>query len=254
MPVGCARDLGQVRDRDHLCARREPAQGVRDGVRRPAADTGVDLVEHERLAARDGGQREGDPRQLASRGGLGQRREREPGVRPDQEDGVICARRARLSCAHLDRELADLRVDLRELPLCRLELGSRCLGGVVTLFERGQRTPRLVTPLDELAERLGAIAAAKVGEPVQLALDVLEPPGVAVERREEAEELGRRLPELQLRLAQHVARRPQLGREAFERLQRPLGARDQVGGPFEPCAHAQPEPRGRSRRELGYMP
>ncbi len=145
-------------------------------------------------------------------------------------------------------------MDPRELPLCRLELGSCCLGGVVTLFERGQRTPRLVTPLDELAERLGAIAAAKVGEPVQLALDVLEPPGVAVERREEAAELGRRLPELQLCLAQHVARRPQLGREAFERLQRPLGARDQVGGAVAVVGRERRRRGGRSRRELGYMP
>ena len=83
--VGDARDLRQVRDRDHLRALGEPPQRLGDGVRGRAADARVDLVEDDRLAARDGRDRERDPRQLAARGRLGDGRERQAGVRPDQE-------------------------------------------------------------------------------------------------------------------------------------------------------------------------
>ena len=83
--VGEARDLRQVRDRDDLRAVGEAAQRLADGVRGLAADAGVDLVEHHRLAAADGRDRERDPRQLAARRGLGDRPERQAGVRPDEE-------------------------------------------------------------------------------------------------------------------------------------------------------------------------
>ena len=72
-----ARDLREVRDREHLRALGEALQRRRDGVRRDAADAGVDLVEDERLAARDGRERERDPRELAARCRLGDRAERE---------------------------------------------------------------------------------------------------------------------------------------------------------------------------------
>src|SRR5690242_17061377 len=75
VPLGGARDLGQVRDRDDLRAPGEPPERVGDRVRRHAADAGVDLVEDHRLPAGDGGDRERDARELAARGRVGDRSE-----------------------------------------------------------------------------------------------------------------------------------------------------------------------------------
>ena len=70
---------------------------------------------HERLAARDGGERERDARELSARGGLGDRPERQARVGPDQEDGLVGARRAGLALAQLDAELALAHADVGEL-------------------------------------------------------------------------------------------------------------------------------------------
>ncbi len=70
-----------------------------DGVRRLAADAGVDLVEDHRLAAADRGDRERDARELAARGGLGDRRERQARVRADQERDLVGAGRAGVALA-----------------------------------------------------------------------------------------------------------------------------------------------------------
>src|ERR671936_516810 len=66
MPPRAARDLGQVRDRDHLRALAQPLERLRNRVSRLAADAGVDLVEEHRLAAGDRRDRQRDPRQLAA--------------------------------------------------------------------------------------------------------------------------------------------------------------------------------------------
>ena len=47
VPVGDACDLRQVRDREHLRVLAQPAQRLRHGMRRLAADPRVDLVEHQ---------------------------------------------------------------------------------------------------------------------------------------------------------------------------------------------------------------
>ena len=47
MAVGVAGDLRQVRDAQHLMVRRELAELVADDRAEPAADVGVDLVEHQ---------------------------------------------------------------------------------------------------------------------------------------------------------------------------------------------------------------
>ena len=64
-------------------------------VRGHTADAGIDLVEDDRLASRDGRDRERDARELAARGRLGDGRERKPGVRADEEDRLVDARRPR---------------------------------------------------------------------------------------------------------------------------------------------------------------
>ena len=76
MPVGPARDLRQVGDRDHLRAAGEPRQRLRDAVGGRSADAGVDLVEDHRLSAADCGDREGDAGELAAGRGLGHGGER----------------------------------------------------------------------------------------------------------------------------------------------------------------------------------
>ena len=103
MRLGDARDLRQVGDRHHLHPRREPRQRLGHLVRRPTADTCVDLVEDERLrtrcasrltrhgrvarcACRDRRQRQGDARELTTRRCVGDGRERQAPVEPTRND------------------------------------------------------------------------------------------------------------------------------------------------------------------------
>src|SRR5439155_23675941 len=76
-------------DRDDLGACREPAEGLADSVGSASADAGVDLVEDQRLASAHRRDRKRDARELAARGGLGDRRERQSGVWADQEAGLV---------------------------------------------------------------------------------------------------------------------------------------------------------------------
>ena len=113
-----------------------------------AADAGIDLVEDHGFAAADRGDRECDPRELAARGGLRNRRERKAGVRSDEEaDGVAPggALRCRLE---LDPKLAFAETDALEL------LGNRgCEGldGLSLAFR---------SPPDSFSTRLSASASA----------------------------------------------------------------------------------------------
>src|SRR3954454_15708476 len=104
VPVGDGRDLRQVRDRDHLRPLGKPLEDPADRVCRLAADTRVDLVEDERLAAGDHGDRQGDPRELAAGGGLRDGREREARVWPDEEDRLVGTRGAEVAFLELADE------------------------------------------------------------------------------------------------------------------------------------------------------
>src|SRR6266702_865373 len=75
--VGERGDLRQMRDRHDLSMLGETPEQSSDGMRRLAADPGVDLVEDERVSAGDGRDRERDPRELAAGGRLRDRCERE---------------------------------------------------------------------------------------------------------------------------------------------------------------------------------
>ena len=72
--IGERGHLRQVRDADHLRVPAQRPQLVAERTRREAADAGVDLVEHERLApvraARRQPQRERDARELSARRAL----------------------------------------------------------------------------------------------------------------------------------------------------------------------------------------
>src|SRR4051812_857640 len=115
MAVGKRCDLRQMRDRDHLRALGEAAQGAADGVCRLAADARVDLVEDEGLSAGNRGDRERDARELAAGRRLGDRGERHPRVRADQERGLVPPRRTRVALAQLDTELPVAHADVVQL-------------------------------------------------------------------------------------------------------------------------------------------
>ena len=216
--VGERRDLRQVRDRDHLRALGEPLQRPADGVRRLAADAGVDLVEDQRLAARDRGDRERDARELAARRRLGDRA-RTAGPRSGGRGRP--PRRRPVAPGSRSRELAD------ELALAHADVVQLGRDGV---GERGRRGVPLGSQLDarardarlaprpaacrgrragstpsssavELGARLGgareqllvglaAEAALGVGDPVERALELLEPARLGLERGEERVQLA----------------------------------------------------------------
>ena len=94
--VGDARDLRQVGDRQDLRAPGQPLQHAPDAMGRYAAHARVDLVQDERLAARDRRDGERDARQLAAGRGLGDGCEREPSVGPHEEHGLVGPRWPRL--------------------------------------------------------------------------------------------------------------------------------------------------------------
>src|SRR5438876_1886077 len=96
VPVGERGDLREVRDRHDLRPLGEPLEEASYRVRGLAADPCVDLVKDERVSARDGGDGQGDPRELSARGRLGDRSERKTRVRAHSEDGVVGAGRARV--------------------------------------------------------------------------------------------------------------------------------------------------------------
>ena len=98
-----------------LCPPGEPLQRLAHRVRRAAADARVDLVEDERLAAAYRRDREGDPRELAARCGLRDRRERQARVRADQEGDAVLAGRARVGRVEHGLELALAEADALEL-------------------------------------------------------------------------------------------------------------------------------------------
>ncbi len=254
--VGERRDLREMRDRDHLRPLRQPAQHAADGVRGLSADAGVDLVEDERLAARDRGDGERDARQLAAGGRLRDGRERHPRVGADEEDGVVGAGGAGVALAQLDEELPFTHADVVQLrrdrvgeggssgvPLraklggervdARLRLGERLrrrrrrVGAAV---ERGQLGARVGGAVEQLLVGRAAEPPLRVGDPVEPGLQLLEAARLRLERGEECVQVGRDLAQPQLGVAQLVAGALELRREPLQRRHRPLGEPDEPGG------------------------
>ena len=208
-----ARDLRQVRDRQDLRAAPRGAASVSPTACAVlAADARVDLVEDHRLAARDGGDRERDARQLAARGRLRGRRERQAGVRPDEEraprprrSGRARARRARAAnspsprptlssspataCANGAGRLAGAprrarrrgRGTFASAAASRLGRGGDGIDAAVERVElRRARSAARASSSSKVAQRKRRFAS---GDPVELGLDLLEPLGLGLERR-----------------------------------------------------------------------
>ena len=162
MLVGDARDLRQVRDRQHLRALTEASQDIGDAMRGDASDAGVDLVEHDGLASRDRGDRESNAREFTARGRLRNRRERQPGVRTDEEHRFVGPGRPRLALAQLDMELALTHPEVGEL--ARDRLGERACRSATGVRERRARIVeaalRGVALRERALERVAAGACA----------------------------------------------------------------------------------------------
>ncbi len=280
MAVGEARDLRQVRDRDHLGTSREAAKRLADRVRGLAADSGVDLVKHHRLAAGHSRDRERDPRELAARGGLGDRPEGQAGVRADEKHRLVGARRAGVDVPHLGAELPLTEAHADKLPphgfgearrgfaarrakLCvhPIDLGLRSshrIGcgphGIVAVGKLGELAPGLVGTIEQLRVGLSAIAAAQVGEPVELRLDGVEPARLRLERVEERTQVGRDLTQGELGRAKRLAGSGELGCQALERSELALGQTGKVrGGPAVVLSGERSHGGACAGRELGQM-
>ena len=254
--VGDARDLRQVRDGQHLRPPGEPAQDVGHPVRGDAADSGVDLVEDHRLAARDGCDGEGDARELAARGRLGHGCERKPGVGADEEDHLVGARHPWLALAQLHVELALPQAEIGELvrhgrrerarrfpagireracgavePRLRgVPVGARPLervAGRPHVLQLGQRRG---TPFEQLVEARRTMAPLRVRDPVEPLLDLRHPGGIGVERVGEASHVAPDLAQADDEVAQLAGRGLELGREALERRKRALGSSGEGAG------------------------
>ena len=127
--------------------------------------------------------------------------------------------------------------------------GSR----VGTFLERLQLRPRLRRARKELLVGSGPEPAPRLGEPVELALDVLHAAGIGLEGGEERAQRTRGLAQAQLGVSELVGRLLQLGGEPFDRRERALGLGGEAGRPF---AVLRIERLSRGRRavdELGQM-
>ena len=249
--VGDARDLREMRDRQHLRALGEALERRRDGVRRDAADAGVDLVEDERLArprpprararcararrprrsrrpGRTGGPRSGGrgtrPRRRPSgpaRARAARRGTRPPPCRapaarprPPARTRSACARRSSRSAS----ASASMRASPRRPPPARPPRPGRAR-------RQRRRAPRARRrgALEQLVVRRRAEPALEIGDP-------LEPPStssserrVGLERGEEAVQVAADLAQPKGDVAELAGGRAELRREPLERRERPLG-------------------------------
>src|SRR5579884_216278 len=228
VPVGECRDLREVCDRDDLGVLGEAPEQSPDGVGRLAAHAGVDLVEDERVPSGHGRKRERDPRELAAGGSLRDRREGKARVRADEEDGLVGPRGTGLGAlAELADELAVAHADaaqlggnrIRERRSRRVPLGAQLeaerpdtffgrrelargdLGRIRALFERSELGQRLLAPRQQLLVRRAAEAALRLGDPVEIPLELLEAPRLGLQRGEKTVQIGCRLAQAQLDVA-----------------------------------------------------
>ena len=100
--------------------------------------------------------------------------------------------------------------------------------GIDAVLERGELGARLGRAREELLVRLAAEAALRLGDPVELGLELLEPARLGLEGGEEAAEVGRRLAQAKLDVPQLVAGGLQLGSDVLERRDRSLGEADEA--------------------------
>ena len=178
---------------------------------RDASDSGIDLVEDERLSSRDGSEGESDAGELAARRRLGDRAERQARIRADPEDRLVPTGRPRITVAELDVELALPHADAPKVLGDRLgetgcrgcprvvqcvatstkrssacvESCGRRLQGIAARLGRLELRECRVSPIEELVGRLRDEPPPCVRDQVEALLDELDPFGVGLERCDE---------------------------------------------------------------------
>ena len=145
---------------------------------------------------------------------------------------------------------------LGELVDCRLGGGERSRGGLHRVQPVGQRAELRLGRLrasQQLLVRAGPEAPLRVGDSLELLLDLLDAIWIGLERDEEAAQVGSHLVEPQGQIAELVSRARELRRQTLERGDRTLG------GACERCRSFAVLGRDRLRRshcrldELGEM-
>ncbi len=138
-----------------------------------------------------------------------------------------------------------------DLGLLRSErLGGRACG-IVPVGDRVELGARSSGPLEQLVVAERAVAPAEARDPVECALDLLHPARLGLERVEEPGEIDRDVAQRELGGAERLAGGCQLGRDALDRRDRPLGGGDKVGGAVSLVARDGLERRGGGLRQLG---
>jgi hypothetical protein len=143
-----------------------------------------------------------------------------------------------------------LLVKIAHLGLGAGERGGRGRGRVVAGLDPRQLAAGLVRPGEQLVVAPTAEAALRVGDPLELGLDLLETAGLGLERGQERAQVEGRLPQPQPAVAELLAGAGELGRQALERPDRALRLRDQPG---RAVAVVGGERLGRGRRPLGEL-
>jgi hypothetical protein len=109
-------------------------------------------------------------------------------------------------------------------------------------------------PRQELLVRAAAVAALCDRDPVELALDVLESPGLRLEPRQEGTKLGRGLPQQDTGVAELGAGLRELGGDPLERRDRSLSLRGEPGGAVSLVGCERLRGGGGALGELGQVP
>src|SRR5207237_10926548 len=109
---------------------------------------------------------------------------------------------------------------------------------------------RLLAPREQRVVRRAPEAALRLSDPVEFGLELFEPARLRFERSEEGVEVGGRLAQAELDVAQLVAGTLQLRSEPLEGRDRALGERDEASSAF---ALVRGERRGGGGRSGGEL-
>ena len=144
-------------------------------------------------------------------------------------------------------EIVHPRFRRGQLPGCRRRR-------VDALLDRGQLRARRPCALEQLGVGVAAEAPSEIGQPLELALHVLEPVGLGLEREQERLQLARRLAQAQLDIAQLASCARELRRQVLERRDGALRGGGQAGGAASLLGGKRLGRLGRALRELGHVP
>ncbi len=119
---------------------------------------------------------------------------------------------------------------------------------------RGQLGACRLCAFEQFAVGVAAEAPSEIGQPLELALHLLEPVGLGLEREQERPQLARRLAQAQLDVSQLASCARELGRQVLERRDRAFRGGGQAGGTASLLGGKRLGRLCRALRELGHVP